>query len=63
MALREKGDIRPKYGIGMLIWSKSRFGDKEREEKARVWCGDQKSGVILPFFLKILQEGRRKKLG
>ena len=26
-------------------------------------CEDQKIGVILPFLLKILQEGRRKKLG
>ena len=26
-------------------------------------CEDQKSGVILPFLLKILQEGRKKKLG
>ena len=34
-----------------------------REEKARVLCADQKSGVILPFLLKILQEGRKKKLG
>ena len=34
-----------------------------KEEKARVLCGDQKIGVILPFLLKILQEGRRKKLG
>ena len=34
-----------------------------RKEKAMVLCKDQKSGVILPFFLKILQEGRRKKLG
>ena len=34
-----------------------------RKEKARVLCEDQKSGVILPFLLKILQEGRRKKLG
>ena len=34
-----------------------------REEKARVLCEDQKIGVILPFLFKILQEGRRKKLG
>ena len=34
-----------------------------REEKDKVLCEDQKSGVILPFLLKILQEGRRKKLG
>ena len=34
-----------------------------REKKARVLCEDQKSGVILPFLLKILQEGIRKKLG
>ena len=34
-----------------------------REEKARVLCEDQKSGVIIPFLLKILQEGRRMKLG
>ena len=33
-----------------------------REEKARVLCEDQKSGVILLFLLKILQEGRRNKL-
>ena len=26
-------------------------------------CEDQKIVVILPFLLKILQEGRRKKLG
>ena len=26
-------------------------------------CEDQKIGVILPFLLKILQEGIRKKLG
>ena len=26
-------------------------------------CEDQNIGVILSFFLKILQEGRRKKLG
>ena len=34
-----------------------------KEEKARVLCEDKKIGVILPFLLKILQEGRRKKLG
>ena len=34
-----------------------------RKKKARVLYEDQKSGVILPFLLKILQEGRRKKLG
>ena len=34
-----------------------------REEKARVLCEDQMSGVILPLLLEILQEGRRKKLG
>ena len=34
-----------------------------REEKARVLCEDQNIGVILPFLLKILLEGRRKKLG
>ena len=34
-----------------------------REEKARVLCEDQKIGVILPFLFKILQEGRKKKLG
>ena len=34
-----------------------------REEKARVLCEYQKIGVILPFLLKILQEGRNKKLG
>ena len=34
-----------------------------REEKSRVLCEDQKIGVILPFLLNILQEGRRKKLG
>ena len=33
-----------------------------REEKARVLCEDEKIGVILSFLLKILQEGRRKKL-
>ena len=34
-----------------------------REEKARILCEDQRSGVILSFLLKILQEGRKKKLG
>ena len=34
-----------------------------REEKARVLCEDQTSGVILPFLLEILQEGRRKEVG
>ena len=50
----------------ILSW-KNTFVQKHveslREEKARVLCEDQKSGVILPFLLKILQEGRRKKLG
>ena len=48
------------------IWSrKSTFVQKRveslRVEKVRVLCEDQKSGVILPFLLKILKEGRRKK--
>ena len=34
-----------------------------REEKVRVLYEDQKIGVILLFLLKILQEGRSKKLG
>ena len=34
-----------------------------REEKARVLCEDQKISVILLLFFKILQEGRRMKLG
>ena len=34
-----------------------------REVKARVLCEDQKIAVILPFLVKILQEGRRKMLG
>ena len=38
------------------------MGELERG-KARVLCEDQKIGLILPFLLKILQEGRRKKLG
>ena len=34
-----------------------------REEKTRVLCEDQNIDVILAFLFKILQEGRRKKLG
>ena len=42
------------------ILSQKRF-ESLREEKARVLCEDQKSGVILPCLCKILQEGRKKE--
>ena len=46
----------------MLILGKNVW-ESLREKKLGFLCEDQRSGVILLFLLKILQEGRRKKLG
>ena len=50
------------FGLGRAHLCKNVL-ESLRKEKARVLCEEQKSGVILPFLLKILQEERRKKLG
>ena len=49
------------FGLGRAHLCKNVL-ESLRKEKARVLCEEQKSGVILPFLLKILQ-GRMKKLG